>query len=227
MPEQPSDQLDDTQNLTGTQPLDLPEWTPPSPVTTGPPTPPPQRGARKRKPRDRTRSAWYLPAWSVGLMLLLVFGITGAIVMLVYTLGGRTGTGGEPRVLIITAEPTATPATLPTNAPTIASGEVQSFGIPLPTFALEGPTLPPIILSPTPLSITIGSTVIVNSDTLRIRPEPSLDNTEKFFANQNDRFTVIGGPEQGSGLTWWQVQDPDDPTRNGWAAADYLDVAVQ
>ncbi len=69
--------------------------------------------------------------------------------------------------------------------------------------------------------------MIVNSDTLRIRPEPSLDNTEKFFANQNDRFTVIGGPEQGSGLTWWQVQDPDDPTRSGWAAADYLDVAVQ
>ncbi len=160
-------------------------------------------------------------------MLLLVFGITGAIVMLVYTLGGRTGTGGEPRVLIITAEPTATPATLPTLAPTIASGQVQSFGIPLPTFALEGPTLPPIILSPTPVSITIGATVIVNSETLRIRPEPSLDNTEKFFANQNDRFTVIGGPQQGSGLTWWQVQDPDDATRSGWAAADYLDVAIQ
>jgi hypothetical protein len=39
---------------------------------------------------------------------------------------------------------------------------------------------------------------------------------------------VIDGPQQGSGLTWWLVQDPDDPdNRTGWAAADYLDVAIQ
>jgi hypothetical protein len=91
---------------------------------------------------------------------------------------------------------------------------------------LEGPTLPPIILSPTPLSISIGATVVVNSDQLRIRPEPNLDNRELFFAVEGDQFLVVGGPEQGSDLTWWQVEDPDDPSRAGWAAADYLDVAT-
>ena len=48
-----------------------------------------------------------------------------------------------------------------------------------------------------------------------------------FFAHEGDRFTVIDGPEQGSGLTWWKVQDPVNPAQVGWAAADYLDVAVQ
>lgn len=262
MSNRPPDDLDDTGELSGTQPLtppstntpsvntspmntpppNLPEWsTPPqrelrrepiSPRVQQPPPPTvlaprPERELRKRKPNDRSRNALYLPAWSVGLMLLLVFGITAAIIMLVLTLGGRTGTGGEPRVVIITAEPTGTLETQPTPAPTLEDGQVQSFGIPLPTFALEGPTLPPIILSPTPLSITIGATVIVNSESLRIRPDPSLDNTENFYANEGDRFTVIGGPQQGSGLTWWQVQDTSDPSRTGWAAADYLDVAIQ
>ncbi len=162
-------------------------------------------------------------------MLLLVFGITASIVMLAITLGGGKPSPGQPRVVIITAAPSNTPAATPetpvaiTSLPTLEGG----FQGAVPTFALEGPTLPPVFLSPTPVTINIGVTVIVNTDNLRVRPDPSLDNKELFFAKLGDRFTVIDGPRQGSGLTWWQVQDSVDPTKKGWAAADYLDVAVQ
>lgn len=243
------DRLDDTQSNDGTQPVNLPEWSaasaaPPaqSAPLSPPRTPTPASGhvqqpkprlergarARKRKPQDRSSSALYLPAWSVGIMLLLVFGIVGAIVMLVITLGGQNAPGGQPRVVIITAEPSDTPGATVVQEPTSPAVEpLPDFQGPIPTFALEGPTLAPIILSPTPVAITIGATVIVNVEGLNIRSAPGTSNDVVTFGSVGDRFTVVEGPEQASNLTWWHITDPDDPERDGWAAADYLDVAVQ
>lgn len=217
--------LDDTHDLSGTQPMrpveqravagkskDARRATSETP--------------RKRKRDERGSSPFYLPAWSVGLMLLMVFGIAGGIVTLVLMLGGQSAPGGDPRVIIITAVPSPTsdqPPTATGNPVTIQ--DANSAGtVPLPTFALEGPTLPPIILSPTPLSITMGSPVIVNAEGLNVRPEPGLDNTPLFNAALGEGFNIVGGPLQAAGLTWWEIQSPDDPSRRGWAAADYLDV---
>lgn len=221
--------LDDTQNVTGTQPM-----RPVNPRRTArssgtPPTPrSPMREVPGKRKRDEPRSSpFYLPAWSVGLMLLMVFGIAAGIVTLVMMLGGQTKPGGEPRVIIVTAIPTATsdqPPTQPVN-PESLQNPAGTTDLPLPTFALEGPTLPPIIFTPTPLSISVGSAVIVNSeDGLNVRPAPGIDNTPLFNAPFGAGFNVIGGPQQAAGLTWWQIQDPADPTRQGWAAAVYLDV---
>ena len=186
------------------------------------------RGARKRKPKDRSSSPLYLPAWSVGLMLLLVFGIVAATVTLVLTLGGQNAPGGEPRIIIITAPPSSTPAPEVATTPTAPNVEpLPSFQAPLPTFGLEGPTLIPIILSPTPIAIAVGATVIVNVDGLNVRSAAGTGNDVVTFANEGDRFTVVGGPEQASNLTWWQVQSQDDTSVTGWAAADYLDVAIE
>ncbi|MCC6804168.1 MAG: SH3 domain-containing protein [Anaerolineae bacterium] len=238
------DRLDDTQNPQGTQPVNLPEWnTPPAPlVPPRVPTPasghvqqvaprtaqPRSRAPRKRKTSDRSQSALYLPAWSVGVMLLLVLGIVGSIVMLVYTLGGQNAPSGEPRVVIITAAPSPTLAETAVVTPTTPPVEpLPQFQGPIPTFALEGPTLAPIILSPTPVEISIGATVIVNVDGLNIREAAGTSNKVVTFGNNGDRFTVVDGPQQASNLTWWQITDPDDPARTGWAASDYLDVAMQ
>lgn len=240
------DDLDDTQRPDGTQPVNLPEWdSAPSAPLTPPRVPTPASGhvqqvapraaqrsssrtPRKRKTSDRSRNALYLPAWSVGIMLLLVFGIVGAIVMLVYTLGGQNAPGGQPRVVIITAAPSPTLAETAVVTPTTPPVEpLPQFQGPIPTFALEGPTLAPIILSPTPVEISIGATVIVNVDGLNIREAAGTNNKVVTFGNNGDRFTVVEGPEQASNLTWWHITDPDDPTRDGWAASDYLDVAVQ
>ena len=160
-------------------------------------------------------------------MLLLVFGITGAIVMLVITLGGQSTPGGQPRIVIITAQPSDTPNAQEAATATIPGIEaLPSLQGPLPTFALEGPTLAPVILTPTPLVITIGATVIVNSDSLNIRKDAGLGQTLLTTAVKGDRFKVIEGPKQADNLTWWHIQDTVDPTRDGWAAADYLDVAI-
>ncbi len=253
------DKQDDTQDLSGTQPVSLPEWrptpppapTPPAPMPSAPPTPTSQMPAglqrtatpvsghvqqssqryerRKRKQReDHNRSALYLPAWSVGLMLLLVFGITGAIVMLVITLGGQSAPGGQPRIVIITAQPSDTPNAQ--EAATATSPGIEAppnFQGPQPTFGLEGPTLAPIILSPTPITITINAIVIVNVDSLNIRTDAGLNQSLVDTAVKGDRLKVIDGPKQADNLTWWRVQDTVQLTKMGWAAADYLDVAVQ
>ncbi len=223
------DNLDDTQEPTGTQPVSLPEW-----KSAPPRTPTPASGhvqqtsqhSSRRKRRRGSQGALYLPAWSVGLMLLLVFGITGAIIMLVITLGGGNQPGGEPQVIIITAGPTDTPE--PNQTASVAGVEpLPNLQGPLPTFGLEGPTLEAIpTATATPPDITVGATVIVNTDQLRVRPSPGLDNKELFYAAQGDRFTVVGGPQVASDITWWHIQDENDPTRDGWAAADYLDVDV-
>jgi hypothetical protein len=228
MPDLPPD---DTQNLGGTQPNDVPEWRPPADARALTPAGGHVQAhardeRRKRKRAERNRSALFLPAWSVALMLLLVFGITGAIIMLVITLGGQSAPGGEPRIVIITAAPSSTP-----SAPTAtATQEIEplpntSFQGPIPTFGLEGPTLAPIILSPTPIAISIGATVIVNVDSLNIRADAGTGQTRITTAVDGDRFTVIDGPKQADNYTWWKIRDTADPTREGWAVADYLDVA--
>lgn len=192
------------------------------------------RDRRKRKPKPpktRQNSGLYLPVWSVALMLLLVLGIAAGIIVLLFGLGGQPAPEGEPRIIIVTAIPSETPEFGGTTPAAIETGVVpvnpQGGSFPVPTFALEGPTLPPIILSPTPLSITLGGTVEVTTDGLNIRSGPGTENQVQFNANRGQLFTVIGGPQQGSSLTWWQVEDPADSSRTGWAAADYLEVVAQ
>lgn len=182
--------------------------------------------ALKRGGTPRDRSGLYLPAWSVLLMLVTVFVVAFGIIALVIGLGGGAQPDGSPRIIIITAEPSNTPSSptveaAPTN-PLLPGSNSQGE---LPIFALEGPTVPPVILSPTPLTITVGSTVTVNAQGgLNVRAGAGLDQNIMFNADNAEMFVVEDGPTQANGLTWWQIRDPIDSSRFGWAAADYLDV---
>lgn len=182
-----------------------------------------QMPEQRRRRDSRKTSGLYLPAWSVGLMLLIVIAIVVALVTLLLTLGGGTPPAGEPRIVVVTAVPTDTPLpSQPTPTPSPIPQGIVGTSIPVPEFALEGPTLPPIVFSPTPLSIVIGGNVRIDADGLNVRQAPGLDQTILFRADQNEVFRVIGGSQRASDITWWQIEDPDDPTRSGWAAADYL-----
>ena len=182
---------------------------------------------KRGEPRDRSKSGLYLPAWSVLLMLVTVFVVAFGVIALVIALGGGVQPAGSPRIIIVTSDFTSA-APAQTTEPTVTtSGLLSSSGSQnaFPTFALEGPTLPPVVLTPTPISITVGSTVVVNADDgLNIRSGAGMDQTIMFNADDGTIFTVTDGPTQANGLTWWQVRDPADDTRFGWAAADYLDV---
>ncbi|NDJ62741.1 MAG: SH3 domain-containing protein, partial [Chloroflexi bacterium] len=196
-----------------------------------------RRRSRRSKARDRRRSGLYLPAWSVVAMLMIVFLIAFGIVLLIGSLGGQAAPGGDPRVLIVTAEASNTPAGAaapPTTVPAAlqpveSAAPLPGFDGPVPTFALEGPTLAPVVLSPTPLSVVQGANVIVvdvGDIGLNIRANPGLAADILLSAPENMPFVVIGGPQQVDNLTWWQVQDSFDAAVQGWAAADYLQAVA-
>jgi hypothetical protein len=187
---------------------------------------------QKRDPRrrDRHENPLALPIWSVLVMLFMVCGAASCIVLGVVSLGGRSAAALPPRFMIITAAPTETVAiTLPALAapPTLPPELQQQTSAPL---SLSGPTLAPVVISPTPETIGVGKTVIVNSKEsgLNIRSAPGTFNTQVLFVTDDGTlFTVVDGPAQADGFTWWKIQNPADGTQSGWAASVFLQIAPQ
>lgn len=193
----------------------------------GPPrgTPPPGRA------RARRDSGLYLPLWSVALMLLLVLLLAFAVVFFVTGLGGGVPAESTPIIRIITAPPTLISGAGDQGVPeAIVSPTLPPdlLNQPPASIILEGPTLEAVIFTPTPISITLNSRVAVADvapNELNVRDNPgTTDTTILFRALEGDVFLVIGGPNQASGLTWWQIQDPTNLTRTGWAASQFLRV---
>lgn len=200
---------------------------PPEKPKRGQPAPPQKRSSRGGNRRDNPLS---LPIWSVLLMLFTVCGAVSCIVLGVVSLGGRSAAALPPRFVIITAAPTETPAiTLPllVAAPTLVPELQQAANTPL---SLSGPTLAPVIISPTPDTIGVGKTVVVNSKEsgLNVRSAPGTFNTQVLFVSDDGTvFTVVDGPAQADGFTWWKIQNPTDATQSGWAASVFLQIAPQ
>ncbi len=234
----------------GTQPLspldNRPSIPPPSrnPIPTADPSnrPPPPRNmasmnpsapenrrsaAANTKRKKQSRSGFYLPAWSVLLMIVTVFLVAFGIVALVISLGGTLAPDDGPRIIIITAVPTDSNSQVIEGEPTATTALLPAQNVEdgaLPVFALEGPTLPPVILSPTPIVIMINSQVTVTNDDVRLRPSPGTAEREIRLLSEGEPFLVIGGPQQANGITWWQVRSSIDATLTGWIAGNYLIV---
>lgn len=219
------------------------------PAVTNPlPPPPPARhqpmilsGPRKTDPRkarpDKRDSGLYLPVWSVALMLFVVLGVAFGLVGLMYALGGAVAPGGTPRVVIITAAPSATSqaGSQLVITPTLPPQVTQNIEPP-PTIILAGPTVAVATPAPTRQSIGVGAQVTVinvGDSELNVRSQPGRANQILFTAKQGRTFNVTGGPAQADGLTWWQVQDVFDTTQVGWVAENdggsntYLEVVPQ
>lgn len=215
-----------------------------SPATRGMPpqqsrTPPPPQPPRRRPPppprkvRSRGDSGLYFPWWSILLTLGIVFAIAGGIVLLVYTLGGRTVPESQPVVIVSSPVPTERPASFPVSpvTPTLppeidpagASGGAREGG-----FTLAGPTLVPVEMSPTPRSLALGErvrVVDVGVQQLNVRNRAGvLDTSIVFRAEEGSIFVLADGPQQSDGLTWWRIEDPNNPSRTGWAASNYLQM---
>jgi hypothetical protein len=159
---------------------------------------------------------------------MLVCGAVSCIVLGVVSLGGKTLPAGSPRFVILTAEiPTSTPFVPDSLAPSPIPNQLTQGG-EVPAFSLQGPTLAPVAISPTPESITIGKTVITAAEDsgVNVRSGPSIQNERLFVAENGESFTVIDGPIQGDGLTWWKIESPGDQNRSGWAAAAYLELPI-
>lgn len=220
---------------TGSQPP-VPPLRPPVPPERRRRSPAAQSRAANTPRRDDTTtrqdSGLYLPAWSVLLMMVTVFLVAFGLIGLLIGLGGGAQPGGDPRVVIITAVPSNTPqpgSQTSTPVPNLLSGGTPGS---LPNFALEGPTLPPVVLSPTPSPIVprvaLGDVVIVVADVINLRQQPGTIGEPITQLEVGDELTIIAGPQVENNLTWWQVR-VTDTGEEGWVAesdgeTDLIDV---
>lgn len=115
----------------------------------------------------------------------------------------------EPQIIRLTAPP----------------GSAATATPPLPT-ATNVPTLTPPAtpdLSIAPEAITVGYyAAVANTDNVGVslRGGPSTDNIRLSLIAEGTPILIIGGPEEGNGLIWWQVRT-DDGTE-GWVAGEFL-----
>ncbi len=186
----------------------------------------PNGGARRR--RVQRSGSFVPPLWSLALMLVTVAAVSGGVVLAVYLLGGNMPPQEDAIVIVVTSAPTQPQAIPPSAFPSQTPAFTGGVSIPVPTFAQEGPTQPPVVLTPTPDVISIGRTVqVINvgENGLNVRSAPGLDNVIEFTADENSFLEIIGGPDtaQNDGFTWWQVRDPF-AQQQGWAVDLYMDV---
>jgi hypothetical protein len=113
-----------------------------------------------------------------------------------------------PTIIRLTAPPNTSPqdTILPTTAP-------------IPT--ITSPATPD--LSITPDEITIGFYAqVANTENVGVslRGGPTTDNVRLELVPEGAYLFVIGGPEEGSGFIWWQVQLEEGT--EGWVAGDFI-----
>lgn len=215
---------DDTDKLNPTRRLEA-ENTRAMPTRVTPPVDDPY--VPRRPPPPPPDSPFRLPLWSIVLMLFMVGAMALCVVGLLIALGGRTDPGGEPRLVVLTASPFDTPpgvaAAPPTRVPTLVR--------PTVVFRLQGPTLPPPAITPTAESVDVGKTVVVidvGDQQLNVRDRPGVQGTTVIFRiPENQRLTIVEGPTQADGLTWWRIQSLTNSSQTGWAAANYLQVVAE
>lgn len=197
------------------------------------PTPPRKR---RRTARERRDSGLYLPWWSLLVLLAGVALVATLVILALISLGGQFAPGGEtPVVIVITPTPTATPTRTPgpptpTRPPVTATlplalqatrstGEAEADTTLAATSAI---TPPP----PTP-AVRVGAqveVVEVGAAGLNVREGAGTGFRVLLIAREGSRFEVTGGPEESGNFTWWQIRSLDDPTKEGWAVAEFLRV---
>lgn len=185
------------------------------------------RRAYKRALR-RARNPLYFSARSLALLIILVIVASAATLALVYALRGRPATMQiEPIIHTVTSSTGAhnsVPAEQP-EATAVPAVQVILAAETPENLVLEGPAIPTVIITNTPIPLRVGAQAEVYGvgiDKLNIRNRPSLTDSQVLFReNAGKRFDVIGGPHQADGYTWWQVRDPQFQVE-GWAVANYL-----
>ena len=185
------------------------------------------RRAYKRALR-RARNPLYFSARSLILLVLLVLVAGAATLALVYALRGELAETGLDPIIHIATSATGAADSVAAAAPEATAVPAVQVIVAAETPAnlvLEGPAIPTVIITNTPIPLRVGAQAAVHGvgvDKLNIRNRPSLTDSQVLFREEEGkRFDVIGGPQQADGYTWWQVRDPQFQVE-GWAVANYL-----
>ena len=59
---------------------------------------------------------------------------------------------------------------------------------------------------------------------LRMRTDPGIDHQVLFLGMDAEIFEVIDGPVVNNDYYWWLLKSSYDDNRQGWAAANYLEI---
>ena len=174
---------------------------------------------KKARPQARRRGValppWALLAILVGIVVLLCVGL----VFLVQALRGEAEEGTPtPEEGTPAAEPATTMPTLPadveaTVAPTSAVTATNTVVLPIST---PQATVAPGTIGP-------GASVVVKGTQgvgLNLRAEPSTSAQVVANAREGAVLTVLDGPQQGSGYTWWKLRTAAG--QEGWGVDNYV-----
>lgn len=64
-------------------------------------------------------------------------------------------------------------------------------------------------------------------DGLRIHQDPGEKSPTIFLAAEGDLFSIEEGPMFIGGYIWWRIKSNLDEKINGWAAEDFLQIAIK
>lgn len=69
--------------------------------------------------------------------------------------------------------------------------------------------------------LAVGGTATVTENGLNLRADASTSAAVATTLSQGQQLTIIGGPRDADGFTWWQIQLEDGT--QGWVAAGFLE----
>lgn len=144
-----------------------------------------------------------LGAITFGVILIVI-----AFAVLAATRPAPAAPGAATAQVVVIPAPTATlfvtPAPSPTMDPTVA----------VPPSPLPG------VLAPGALVQIVGT----GGEGLNLRASPGLDTSIQYLGFESEVFTIVEGPVEEDGFTWWRLVGFSDQTRSGWGAANFLEV---
>jgi len=168
--------------------------------------------ARRRKP---TLPPWALLAIVIGIVILLCVGLVLII---------RALTGGSDDTTP-TPVPSTTVMVLPSS--TVSLLTPTSYVTPTGTVVLPvGTVVLPVgtpVVTPQPAGIAPGALVIVQGTGgagLNLRQQPTTYAKVVGSAREGTVLTVLEGPQDADGYTWWKVRTPSGT--EGWGVSKYL-----
>lgn len=181
----------------------------------------------------RARNPLYFSLRSLALLLLLVLLISGLALALVFALRREPATAELAPVIEVIEERNIEDNEIQLVEPTATSipeVEVILAAETPENMALEGPAIPTVIITNTPIPLRVGAQAAVfgvGGDKLNIRNRPSLNESQVLFRESEGKlFEIVGGPQEADGFTWWRVRDPQFQVE-GWAVANYLRTVAE
>lgn len=118
----------------------------------------------------------------------------------------------------------------PPGVPTAQVSIIQApTATPLVTVPPSSTATPTLAVPPSPLPGVLAPGALVQivgtgGEGLNLRAEPGLNTGIQYLGFESEVFTIVEGPVEADGFTWWRLVAFADETRSGWGAANFLEV---